>query len=89
MHSPHACSANARLVAGCDIEALDATRAKATGTVAAKAGVSDIVDAAVVEGAIRRHGLIVSSDPRDLLAIAASLGQHLELIIHDGLLPSA
>src|SRR5215468_224217 len=69
----------ARLLAGCEVEALDATRAKATGTVAADAGVSDIVDAAVVEGALRRHDRIVSSDPRDLLAIAASLGQHLEI----------
>ena len=69
----------ARLLAGCEVEALDATRAKATGTVAADAGVSDIVDAAVIEGALRRHDRIVSSDPRDLLAIAASLGQHLEI----------
>jgi len=69
----------AQLLAGCEVEALDATRAKATGTVAANAGVSDIVDAAVVEGALRRHDRIISSDPRDLLAIAASLGQHLEI----------
>src|SRR5262245_43049561 len=69
----------ARLLAGSDIEALDATLAKATGVIAARAGASDIVDCAVVEGALRRHDLIVGSDPGDLLAIAASLGEHLEI----------
>lgn len=69
----------ARLLAGCDIEALDDTRAKAAGTVAASARVSDIVDASVVEGALRRHDVIISSNPGDLLAIAAATGQHLEI----------
>lgn len=69
----------ARLMTGCDIEALDHFRAKATGTVAARAGVSDVVGAAVVEGALRRHDLIVSSDPDDLRAIATALGRHLDI----------
>ncbi len=69
----------ARLLAGCDIEALDDTRAKATGAVTAGAGVSDIVDASVVEGALRRHDVIISSDPGDLLAIAAATGRLLDI----------
>lgn len=69
----------ARLLTGCDIEALDDARAKAAGAVAARAGISDIADASVVEGALRRHDLVVSSDPGDLLAIAAALGQFLDL----------
>jgi hypothetical protein len=67
------------LLAGCDIETLDDARAKATGAVAARAGTSDIVDASVVEGALRRHDLVVSSDLGDLLTIAAALGQHLDI----------
>ena len=69
----------ARLLAGCDIEALDDTRAKATGTVGSRAGTSDVVDATVVEGALRRHDLIISSDPDDLRSIATALGRHIDI----------
>jgi hypothetical protein len=69
----------ARLLVGCDIEPLDSVQAKATGAAAARAGASDIVDAAVVEGALRRHDLVISSDPDDLRAIATALGRHLDI----------
>lgn len=62
----------ARLLAGCDLEALDDGQARAVGSLAARAATADIVDACVVEGAIRRRDLVVSSDPDDLQAIAAS-----------------
>jgi hypothetical protein len=68
----------ARLVAGCDVEFLDDVRAKATGTVAGRARVTDIVDACVVEGAVRRSDLVITSDPGDLHAIASAIGHHLE-----------
>jgi predicted nucleic acid-binding protein len=68
-----------RLLAGCDIEALDDQQARATGTLAARAATSDIVDACVAEGALRRHDLVITSDPGDLQAIAAAVSQHLEL----------
>jgi hypothetical protein len=68
-----------RLLAGCDTEALDDARARAAGTLAARAGTSDIVDACVVEGALRRRDLIISSDPGDLYAIAAATSHHLEI----------
>jgi hypothetical protein len=68
-----------RLLAGCDIEALNDPHARATGTLAARAAVTDIVDACVAEGALRRHDLIISSDPGDLHAIAAATSQHLEI----------
>ena len=61
-----------------DTEALDDTRARATGALAARSATSDIVDAYVVEGALRRHDLIISSDPGDLQAIAAAISRHLE-----------
>jgi predicted nucleic acid-binding protein len=68
-----------RLLTGCDIEALDDPQARATGALAARAATTDIVDACVAEGALRRHDLIISSDPDDLHAIAAASNHHLEI----------
>jgi predicted nucleic acid-binding protein len=67
-----------RLLAGCHIEPLDDTRAKATGALATRAGTPDIVDAFVVEGALRRRDLVITADPGDLHAIATAAGQHLD-----------
>jgi hypothetical protein len=69
----------ARLLAGCDIEALDGQQARSVGSLAARAGTTDIVDACVVEGALRRRDLVISSDPGDLAAIAAAISHHLEI----------
>jgi hypothetical protein len=68
-----------RVLAGCDTEALDDPRAKAAGALAARAGITDIVDACVVEGALRRRDVVISSDPGDLTAIAAAVSCHLEI----------
>src|SRR5579859_1545380 len=56
----------ARLLAGCEVEVLDDGRARATGTLAGRARATDIVDASVVESALRRGDLIVSSEEGDL-----------------------
>ena len=69
----------ARLLAGCEVEALDDTGARATGTLAGRARTTDIVDASVVEGALRRGDLIVSSDEGDLTAIAAAVSRHIDV----------
>jgi hypothetical protein len=69
----------ARLLAGCQIDPLDDTRARATGTLAGRAGISDIVDACVVEGALRRQDLVISSDEGDLNAIAAAVSRRIEV----------
>ena len=69
----------ARLLTGCHIEALDGIQARAVGWLAGRAGITDIVDACVVEGALRRHDLVVSSDRRDLEAIAAAVNRRLEV----------
>ena len=69
----------ARLLTGCDIEALDVQQARSVGALAARAATTDIVDGCVVEGAIRRHDLIVSSDHGDLHAIAAAISARLEI----------
>jgi hypothetical protein len=69
----------ARLLAGCETETLDDTRARATGTLAGRARVPGIVDASVVEGALRRGDLIISSDEGDLTAIAAAVGRRIDI----------
>jgi len=69
----------ARLLTGCDIEALDDGQARSVGTLAARASTTDIVDACVVEGALRRRDLVVSSDEGDLQPIARAIGSRLEI----------
>jgi hypothetical protein len=68
----------ARLLAGCEIESLDDVRAKATGTLAG-ARTKDIVDASVVEGALRRDDLIISSDEGDLSSMAAAVSRRRDI----------
>ena len=62
----------ARLLVGCDIEPLDNDQARKVGSLATKAATTDIVDTSVVEGALRRADLVISSDREDLKAIAAA-----------------
>jgi len=69
----------ARLLYGCDIEALDYRQARSVGALAARAATTDIVDACVVEGALRRHDLVVSTDEGDLQSIAAATSYRLEI----------
>ncbi|HLQ53592.1 MAG TPA: hypothetical protein VK162_04880 [Streptosporangiaceae bacterium] len=69
----------ARLLSGCDIEALDDGQARSVGALAARTATTDIVDACVVEGALRRRDLIVSSDEGDLQSIASAVSRRLEI----------
>jgi hypothetical protein len=69
----------ARLLSGCDVEALDLGQARSVGALAARAATSDVVDACVVEGALRRGDLVVSSDEGDLRSIAVAAGSRLEI----------
>lgn len=69
----------ARLLTGCEVKALDDTRAKAAGTLAGQARTTGIADASVVESALRRGDLIVSSDEGDLAAIAAAVSRHINI----------
>jgi hypothetical protein len=69
----------ARLLVGCEVEVLDEDRARAAGSLLGHAGTSDAVDACVVEGALRRHDLVISSDREDLLALAGAAGRVLEV----------
>jgi hypothetical protein len=69
----------ARLLTGCNVEALDDSQARSVGALAARAATTDIVDACVVEGALRRRDLVVSSDYEDLQSIAAAARHQLEV----------
>ena len=69
----------ARLLAGCETETFDDTRARATGTLTGRARVADIAGTSVVEGALRRSDLIISSDEGDLAAIAAAVGCRIDI----------
>ncbi len=66
-----------RLLTGCLVEALSSDQARAVGNLLGRAGRTDIADATVVEGALRRHDMVITSDPDDLLALAGAAGSHL------------
>lgn len=67
------------LLSGCQIEDMDEPRARVAGALCGAAGASDVVDAAVVAGALARQDAVVSSDPRDLRRLAAALDAQLEI----------
>ena len=69
----------ARLLAGCGVETLDDARAKAAGVFAGRARTADIVDASVVEGALRRGDIVVSSDEGGLHAIATAVSRRIDV----------
>jgi hypothetical protein len=69
----------AKLLGGCRIESLDDAQARAVGAIATRAETSDIVDTTVVEGALRRNDLVISSDPDDLRSIASAVGGRLDV----------
>ena len=60
----------ARFLALCTTEALTEEQAKAVGARAARADHDDIVDVTVVEGAVRRHDVVVTSNPIHIRKIA-------------------
>jgi len=59
-----------RLLAMCDIEPMSEEQARKIGVLAGKAGHDDIVDVTVVEGAIRRHDAVVTSNEEHIRHIA-------------------
>jgi hypothetical protein len=66
-----------RLLRGCRIEDLNEPRARAAGVACARARTRDVVDAAVVVGAVARSDVVVTSDPDDLQRISDALGASL------------
>jgi hypothetical protein len=60
----------ARFLALCSLEPMTEQQAKSVGVLAGKADHDDIVDVTVVEGAIRRHDAIVTSNHTHISKIA-------------------
>jgi predicted nucleic acid-binding protein len=63
-----------RVLAGCEVVEFDEANAHAAGRILASSKTHDVVDAAVVELAIRRRATIVTSDVRDLSKLATAAG---------------
>lgn len=68
-----------RLLAMCDIEPMTEEQARQIGVLAGKAGHDDVVDVAVVEGAVRRHDAIVTSNETHVRRIIAAAGARLRI----------
>lgn len=66
---------------GTVVEPLDGVRARAAAALLGRTdGGSGAVDAIVVEGALRRHESVVSSDRGDLQRLADAAGRRLDVI---------
>ncbi len=68
-----------RFLGSCNVEELDDDQARRVGELLANAARADVVDATVVEGALRRNDVVVSSEPDDLHVLAAAVHRHLEV----------
>ena len=70
-----------RLLKGCKVEGMEEAQARQVGWLIARSGLNDIVDVAVVEGAIRRSDAVVSSNRSHIEQVADAVKRRLE--IHD------
>ena len=64
----------ARLLVVCEFEPMSEEQARRVGVAAGQARHDDIVDIAVVEGAVRRRDAILTSDVPELRQVADALG---------------
>ena len=68
------------LLKGCEVESFGEARARAVGSVCARSGMSDVVNASVVLGAGIRGDAIVTADRPDIGALCDLLGLPNEII---------
>jgi predicted nucleic acid-binding protein len=68
-----------RLLALCEIEPMSEAQARAVGRLASRSRHNDVVDLTVVEGALRRHDGIVTSDTGDIQHIAAAIRERIRI----------
>jgi hypothetical protein len=68
-----------RLLALCVVEAMTDDQARAVGVLAGRAGHDDIVDVAVVEGALRRGDAVVTSNLSHIAGIASAARRRLRI----------
>ena len=73
-------AALSRILRSCRVVGLDEAAARRAGTLCAAADTSDIVDATVVDHALRRGDVVVTSDPGDLRRLAAAAGGSIDLV---------
>ena len=69
----------ARVLRTCDVEPMSEELAKRVGALVSESGHDDIVDVAVVEGAIRRGDSVVTSDAGNIHKIAEGAGSTLRI----------
>jgi hypothetical protein len=69
----------ARFLALCDVEDLIERQARDVGVLVGKSGHDDVVDVAVVEGAVRRRDAVVTSNPTHIRAIADTVRARLRI----------
>jgi|SRR5581483_1409749 len=68
-----------RLLALCVVEPMSDDQARAVGVLAGRAGHDDIVDVAVVEGALRRGDAVVTSNLTHIAGIALAARRRLRI----------
>lgn len=70
----------ARMLAGCDVEAMNAGQARRVGELAGRSGLDDVVDVTVVEGALRRGGdVVVTSNESHILQVVGAVGRRIRI----------
>jgi hypothetical protein len=69
----------ARFLRTCQVEPMSEEQARSIGALAGKSGHDDIVDVAVVEGAIRRGDGVVTSDAGHIRKVASGAGTALRI----------
>lgn len=70
-----------RMIGGCAVESLDEPTARLVGALLSRARSSDVVDACVVVGALRRRDAIVTSDRTDIERLAHAVGRRVATIV--------
>lgn len=70
-----------QLLKGCRTEALSEAQARAVGGLSARSGLADVVDVAMVEGALRRGDAVVTSNRSHVEQVADSVQRR--LLVHD------
>lgn len=70
----------AQLVDTCAVEPFDESTARLAGAMLSRAKSTDVVDASVVVGALRRADAIVTSDRSDIEHLAQAVGRRVAII---------
>jgi hypothetical protein len=69
-----------QLLDTCAVENMDAATARLAGAMLSRAANTDVVDASVVVGALRRGDAIITSDRADLGSLAHAVGRRINII---------